>query len=601
MLALLTRARHTTHGTRAKVFRCRPHERGFDKGWGLRCLDRIPAGSFVACYLGEVLTDRSVDDRGKQTHDDYVFGLDFAACASQNTGHGAGAGDWGLASPFTPSPRTNVGAAAAAPAAAPASRNLCGRSPGRLAGVGGGGRERPSLSSSPSAPPSTPRNGGAPPRKKAKRSARSPLAAAEAAAAIGAGAGAGVAGGGSAAGPLEEEVLDVHDSSIVVSPEKKTLEAFMGVTGLDRKRAAFFVTGADGNLDRAMNHYFEKPTAADGADRAGGSAAAAVVVGVGDDADDEREESDDNENDNVPAAAAASAEGGSGSNPADNVSAEESMPDGLSEQERLRWIHDHNERERLLFRREEEEAVARLRQHQKPPHLPPVAAANVLPPPLSGGGGSRDGDNAAAASSSRALGGPRAVEMEMDGGSGTAFSRVTHPGSAPERTVSPPSSPAEVLCDDAFDGKSGGGAAGMARLTDALSSASLAPAGAALISGLRAGSPPRGFGVRGGDGVDAAAVVVADQPASTNVLPLLASPLKLGPGGSFFRGWGGSVPCLLFATVFCRLGLAWVCFRDFFSFGLLVCVPQAAFNIVHKSSSGRSFRVVCCKLHHDSN
>lgn len=394
------------------------------------------------------------------------------------------------------------------------------------------------------------------------------MAAAEAAAAIGAGAG--VAGGGSAAAPLEEEGLDVHDSSVVVSPEKKTLEAFMGVTGLDRKRAAFFVTGADGNLDRAMNHYLEKTTAADGADRAGGSAAAAVVVGVGDDADDEREESDDNENDNVPAAAA-SAEGGSGSgsNPADSVSAEESMPDGLSEQERLRWIHDHNElrwihdhneRELLLFRREEEEAMARLRQQQKPPHLPPVAAANV-PPPLSGGGGSRDGDNAAAASSSRALGGPRAVEMEMeeDGGSETAFSRVTHPGGAPERTVSPPSSPAEVLCDDAFDGKSGGGAAGMARLTGALSSASLAPAGAALISGLRAGSPPRVFGVRGGDGVDAAAVVVADQLASTNVLPLLASPLKLGPGGSFFRGWGGSVPCLLFATVFCRLGLAWVC------------------------------------------
>ncbi|CAN0536139.1 unnamed protein product, partial [Ectocarpus sp. 8 AP-2014] len=68
-----------------QVFRCA--EPG--KGWGLRCVEPIPAGSFVACYLGEVLTDRSVDDRGRQTHDDYVFGLDFAKCAAR-PGHSGG-------------------------------------------------------------------------------------------------------------------------------------------------------------------------------------------------------------------------------------------------------------------------------------------------------------------------------------------------------------------------------------------------------------------------------------------------------------------------------------------------------------------------------
>ncbi|CAB1107992.1 unnamed protein product [Ectocarpus sp. CCAP 1310/34] len=73
------------------VFRCA--EPG--KGWGLRCVEPIPAGSFVACYLGEVLTDRSVDDRGRQTHDDYVFGLDFAKCAAR-PGHSGGARAGGL-------------------------------------------------------------------------------------------------------------------------------------------------------------------------------------------------------------------------------------------------------------------------------------------------------------------------------------------------------------------------------------------------------------------------------------------------------------------------------------------------------------------------
>eukprot|EP00752_Nemacystus_decipiens_P002012 g1932.t1 len=525
---------------RLQVFRCKRDEGGFDKGWGLRCLDRIPAGSFVACYLGEVLTDRSVDDRGKQTHDDYVFGLDFAQCASQK----AGAGDWGLASPFTPSPRTNGGGAAAAATAAGTSRNLSSISPGgTLAEVGGGGvRERPSLSLS---PPSTLRNGGAPARKKPKRSVRSPLAAAEAAAVVGATAAppappeAAVGGESEAAAPPEQEVLD---GSVLAAPGKKTLEAFMGVTGvLDRKRAAFFVAGADGKLERAVNHFFENP-AAGGAAAAGtvGGAGRGEILGVGDDADDEREESDDNENDNHPAVATAGSSGsasGRGSNPAGNVSMEdESMPEGLSGQERQRWIYEHNERERLAYRRQqEEETAARLRPQQKPvdPSVPPGSA---LPTPLPGGGiGSSNGNTAkgnplaprAAVPSS-----PPLEEME-DGDSVTAWSGGATVGGAPEnKTVSPPSSPAEVLWQELEVGGGDDDAAGeVARLAGGFSSASVAPAGTALISELRAGSPPRNFG-GGGDGVDAAAVVVVDQPASANVLPCLASPLKLGPAFS---------------------------------------------------------------------
>eukprot|EP00903_Cladosiphon_okamuranus_P021084 g19367.t1 len=476
---------------RLQVFRCRRDEQGFDKGWGLRCLDRIPAGSFVACYLGEVLTDRFVDDRGKQTHDDYVFGLDFAECATQKTGHGgassAGAGtdDWGgLASPFTPpSPLSNGGTAA----------RSCGggRSPGRFAGGDSGRGRSASLSLS---PPLTPQS--APARKKPKRSPRSPLAAASAATVAGAAAAAGGGGGGSGAVSPAQDVLD---DSLLVSPENETLEAFMGMTGLDRKRATFFVSGADGVLERAMNHYLDNPAAAD---CAGGGATAAAADrhesgGVGDDADDEREESDDNENDRHPAAAAAAAgRGATGEN----------IPEGLSGQERQRWIYEHNERERAAFL-QEQEAEARLCRAQRPVH-PSVTPSGVLAAPLSEGGG---GGN----SGSTASGG-----------------QLTPPDDSPhdtpeQKTVSPPSSPAEVLwqeLDDASEARSG-----------AFSSSSFAPTGRALILGGHARSPLRRFGGGGGDGggdgVDTAAVV-EEHPTSANVLPCLAtpaSPLGLGP------------------------------------------------------------------------
>lgn len=36
-----------------EVFRCVPVE----KGWGVRCRDFVPAGTFVACYQGELLDE----------------------------------------------------------------------------------------------------------------------------------------------------------------------------------------------------------------------------------------------------------------------------------------------------------------------------------------------------------------------------------------------------------------------------------------------------------------------------------------------------------------------------------------------------------------
>lgn len=36
-----------------EVFRCLPVE----KGWGVRCREFVPAGTFVACYQGELLDE----------------------------------------------------------------------------------------------------------------------------------------------------------------------------------------------------------------------------------------------------------------------------------------------------------------------------------------------------------------------------------------------------------------------------------------------------------------------------------------------------------------------------------------------------------------
>ena len=58
-----------------EVFRCEPRE----KGWGVRCRAFVPAGTFVACYQGELLDEASVEQRGKARGDEYLFNLDLYA------------------------------------------------------------------------------------------------------------------------------------------------------------------------------------------------------------------------------------------------------------------------------------------------------------------------------------------------------------------------------------------------------------------------------------------------------------------------------------------------------------------------------------------
>mmetsp|Transcript_6265 Transcript_6265/g.13737 ORF Transcript_6265/g.13737 Transcript_6265/m.13737 type:complete len:611 (+) Transcript_6265:42-1874(+) len=45
------------------------------KGWGVRCRQLIPAGAFVCCYVGELVTDAMAEQMRGQDH--YLFSLDF--------------------------------------------------------------------------------------------------------------------------------------------------------------------------------------------------------------------------------------------------------------------------------------------------------------------------------------------------------------------------------------------------------------------------------------------------------------------------------------------------------------------------------------------
>jgi histone-lysine N-methyltransferase SETDB1 len=51
-----------------------------NKGWGLRCLDDIPKGTFVCTYAGDILTESQSDIRGKELGDEYFAELDFVEC-----------------------------------------------------------------------------------------------------------------------------------------------------------------------------------------------------------------------------------------------------------------------------------------------------------------------------------------------------------------------------------------------------------------------------------------------------------------------------------------------------------------------------------------
>jgi len=62
------------NGPRVKleVFRCADK----DKGWGVRALQHVPHGTFIADYLGEVMPESITDLRGFTDGDEYVFNLD---------------------------------------------------------------------------------------------------------------------------------------------------------------------------------------------------------------------------------------------------------------------------------------------------------------------------------------------------------------------------------------------------------------------------------------------------------------------------------------------------------------------------------------------
>lgn len=57
---------------RLEVFRCEIPA----KGWGVRCRQPIPAGTFICDYLGEVLPESELDRRGEKHGDEYLYDID---------------------------------------------------------------------------------------------------------------------------------------------------------------------------------------------------------------------------------------------------------------------------------------------------------------------------------------------------------------------------------------------------------------------------------------------------------------------------------------------------------------------------------------------
>lgn len=48
-----------------------------NRGWGLRCLNDIPKGSFVCCYAGNLLTEQDANEAGGDLGDEYFAELDY--------------------------------------------------------------------------------------------------------------------------------------------------------------------------------------------------------------------------------------------------------------------------------------------------------------------------------------------------------------------------------------------------------------------------------------------------------------------------------------------------------------------------------------------
>lgn len=53
-----------------------------NRGWGIRCLNDIPRGSFVCCYAGNLLTEQSANEAGENLGDEYFAELDYIEVVS---------------------------------------------------------------------------------------------------------------------------------------------------------------------------------------------------------------------------------------------------------------------------------------------------------------------------------------------------------------------------------------------------------------------------------------------------------------------------------------------------------------------------------------
>lgn len=62
MLGPWTSRQTTSSSPLLSASRVRCKEPG--KGWGIRCLDRIPAGTYITDYLGEIMTEEDAEKRG---------------------------------------------------------------------------------------------------------------------------------------------------------------------------------------------------------------------------------------------------------------------------------------------------------------------------------------------------------------------------------------------------------------------------------------------------------------------------------------------------------------------------------------------------------
>lgn len=48
-----------------------------NRGWGLRCLNDVPKGSFICCYAGHLLTEQHANEAGNNLGDEYFAELDY--------------------------------------------------------------------------------------------------------------------------------------------------------------------------------------------------------------------------------------------------------------------------------------------------------------------------------------------------------------------------------------------------------------------------------------------------------------------------------------------------------------------------------------------